>query len=170
MKSLTCHRASLSGASKNSICTVLTLHWFGGSLAFPAYIGGLEYNWRKYNGSAGRRPEFEIGGERLRCRKIAVYSDFMVPRLFCLVFTLIGLAVLYKLLERLVVDAQLVLPGCSGVFRRTYWPMPRRSYPTPRPQQLEFVQVLHCGFICAGLQFVLLLLLGCFLELRLQQS
>ncbi len=61
---------------------------------FPAWLNGVAYDWSGFSDDPGRRPEFTIGVARLDSAKLAVHKDFIVPRLFCLCFSLLGALIL----------------------------------------------------------------------------
>jgi len=57
---------------------------------FPSWLTDAEYGWSRYTDLPGRRPEFSIGLDWLRQRKLAFCRDFYVPRIVCLIFPIAG--------------------------------------------------------------------------------
>ncbi len=64
--------------------------------AIPSYVTGADFDWSDYSSAVGRRPEFDIGVHKLKDSKLALHSDYLMPRLFCCVISFIGLLVLTK--------------------------------------------------------------------------
>ena len=61
---------------------------------FPAWLTRVPYDWSKFSDDTGRRPEFTIGVDRFDIVKLDLQRDFIVPRLFCLSFSLVGALIL----------------------------------------------------------------------------
>jgi hypothetical protein len=62
----------------------------------PAWFAGTVYNWDLYSAQVGCRPEFTIGLERLERTRLELPVDFTWPRIFGIVFSLLGVVVLTR--------------------------------------------------------------------------
>lgn len=60
----------------------------------PAWFSGIDYDWSRYSIEPGNRPEFTIGAKRLSDVRLALHCDFIVPRMFCISFSILGALVL----------------------------------------------------------------------------
>jgi hypothetical protein len=61
---------------------------------FPSSTRQIDFDWILYSDQPGIRPEFTIGTRYLSKKKLEIHQDFILPRLCCLAFTLIGSIVL----------------------------------------------------------------------------
>lgn len=71
----------------------------------PAWIYGIDYDWRLFNAAVGKRPEFDIGIERLTRVKIALAEDFVFARLAVASLILAGMVWIFFLLSHPLVPA-----------------------------------------------------------------
>ena len=60
----------------------------------PRYLLGETYDWTLYSVDPGVRPEFVIGRDRLQQAGLGIHREFILPRLFCVPFSILGAVVL----------------------------------------------------------------------------
>jgi hypothetical protein len=63
------------------------VHYVAG---FPAWFFNSNYDLTLFTDRIGERPEFLIGVEHLIARRISIISSFVLPRLFCVIFSVVG--------------------------------------------------------------------------------